>query len=67
MGKAFEKQTKTIKDQGKKNLKPKEIEAIEETSDDNEKHLKYKWVFHELSNKRIGEIYDIGKKMTLII
>ena len=42
MGKAFEKQTKTIKDQGKNNLKPKEIEAIEETSDDNEKHLKYK-------------------------
>ena len=30
-------------------------------SDDNEKHLKYKKVFNELSNERIGEIYNISK------
>ena len=45
MGKPFEKQTKTIEDQGKKQvdvlktLKPKELEAIEDKSDDNEKHI----------------------------
>ena len=41
MWKAFEKQTKAIKDQGKKQVdilktfKPKELEAIEGKSDDN--------------------------------
>ena len=50
MGKAFEKQKKTIEDQGKnqvdnlKNLKPKELEATEDKSNDNEKHLKYKLI-----------------------
>ena len=49
MRKAFEKQTKTIEDQGEKQVdilqfgsKPKELEAIEDNFDDNEKHLKYK-------------------------
>ena len=62
--KAFEKQTKTIEDQGKKQvdifktLKPKELKAIEGKSDDNEKRLKYKDVSHE----RIGEIQNISKK-----
>ena len=48
LGKAFEKQTKTIKDQGEKQvdalktLKPKKREAIKDNkSDDNEKLLKY--------------------------
>ena len=60
LGKAFEKQTKTIKDQGKKQidvlkiLKPKELKTIEGTSDDNEKYLKHKEVFNELSNEKIG-------------
>ena len=56
--KAFEKQSKT--------LKPKELETIEDKSDDNEKHLKYKEVFNELSNERIGEIYNISKKVLII-
>ena len=62
MGKAFEKQTKTIEDQGKKQvdifktLEPKELKAIEGKSDDNEKRLKYKEVFNKLSHERIGEI-----------
>ena len=50
---------KVQKHQKLKTLKPKELKAIEESSDDNEKHLKYKKVFNELSNERIGEIYDI--------
>ena len=66
LGKTFEKQTKTIEDQGKgkkqvdiyKTLKPKKLEAIEDIEDKshyNEKHLKYKKVLNELSNERIGE------------
>ena len=53
---------KQKEDQGKKQvdilktLKPKELEAIEVKSDGNEKHLKYKEVFNELSNERSGEI-----------
>ena len=62
LGKAFEKKTKTIEDQGKKQfdalkiLKPKELKSVEDKFDDNEMHLKYKEVFNELSNERIGEI-----------
>ena len=69
LDKAFEKQTKTIEDQGRKlidaikTLKPKELKAIEDKSDDNEKHLKYREVFNELSNERRGEIYNISKKI----
>ena len=60
MEKAFEKQTKTTEDQGKDKLilqsqleaiKPKELEEIEDKSDDNEKNLKYNDVFNELSNE----------------
>ena len=46
-----------------KTLKRKELEAIEDKFDDNEKHLKYKEVFNDLSNERIGEIYNISKKI----
>ena len=60
MEKAFEKQTKTTEDQGKDKLilqsqleaiKLKELEEIEDKSDDNEKNLKYNDVFNELSNE----------------
>ena len=70
LGKAFEKQTKTIEDQGKKQidalntLKPKEQEAINENeSVDSEKLLNYKEIFDELSNERMGEIHNIGKQI----
>ena len=43
-------------------LKLKELKAIEDKSDGNEKHLKYK-VFNELSIERVGEIYNISKKI----
>ena len=65
MGKAFEKQTKTTECQGKnqvdilKTLKPEELETIEVKSVVNEKHLKFKEVFNELSNERI---YNNSKK-----
>ena len=45
-----------------KTLKPKKLETIEDKSDDNEKHLKIKEVFNELSNERIGETYSISKR-----
>ena len=67
--KAFQKQTKTIEDQGKeqvdtlKTLKPTELEEIEDKSDDNEKLLKYKEVFNEPSNEKISEIYSISKEI----
>ena len=50
-----------------KTLKSKERKATEDKSDDNEKHFKYKEVFNELSNESIGEIYNISKKLILII
>ena len=70
LGIAFEKQTKAMEDQEKKRvdtlktLKPKELEAMEDKSDDNKKHLKYMEVFIELSNGRIGEIYNISKEIS---
>ena len=66
MGKAFEKQTKTTECQGKnqvdilKTLKPEELETTEDKSVVNEKHLKFKEVFNELSNERI---YNNSKKV----
>ena len=70
LGKAFEKQTKTIKDQRKKQidalntLKPKETKAINDNKfDDKEKSLKYKEIYDELSNQRIGEIYKISNQI----
>ena len=46
-----------------KTLKPRELKAIEVKSDDNEEHLKYKEVFNELINEKIGKIYKISKKV----
>ena len=40
----------------KNTLKPKELEAIEDKSDDNEKQIKYKEAFNKFSNGRMGEI-----------
>ena len=65
MGKAFEKQTKAIKDQGKKqvdaleNLKPKEKrKSIEDKSNNQSKAT---IIFNDLINKRkalMKELYD---------
>ena len=58
MGKAFEKQIKTIEDQGKKQVKKEETKSIEDKSNN---HLKAKIIFKELINKRkdlMKELYD---------
>ena len=64
MGKAFEKQIKTIEDQGKKQvdalekLKPKEIKPIEGTSNNQSRAAT---IFNELINKRkelMNKLYD---------
>ena len=61
---------KPLKIRGKKQinaleaLKPKELEVIKgNKSDGNENPLKYKEIFEELSNKRINEIQNMGKKI----
>ena len=65
----MKKQAKTMEVQGKeqadilKTLKPKESQVMEDKSDDNEKHLKYKEVFNELSSERIDEIYNTSKEI----
>ena len=46
-----------------KTLTPKEQEIIEDKSDDNEKNLKYKEIFSELSNEKMGEIYSISREI----
>ena len=70
MGKAFEKQTKTIEDQVKRQidafstLKSKEQETSKDNkSDDNEKSLKYKEFFYKLYRERIGEISKISNEI----
>ena len=68
LGKAFDKQIKTIEDQGKKqvealkDLKPKEqTKAIVDKSDD--ELLMQKETYDRLLSKRLDEIWEIGKKI----
>ena len=69
--KAFEKQIKTIEDQGEKQIKALEVHGKQLVKHKNEKessmHLKQKEIFEELANKRVEEIYDLVNKLTLII
>ena len=67
LGKAFEKQIKTIEDQ-----REKQIKALEEygkqllkSSDEKESstHSKRKEIFEELANKRIDEIKNLSKQI----
>ena len=64
MVKAFEKQTKNnwrLRKEQVNNLKT--LKPIEEDkSDDNEKLLKYKEIFKELSNKKMSEIQELSEK-----
>ena len=58
LGKASEKQIKTIEDQGKKQGKKEQTKSIEDKSNNN---LKAKIIFKELINKRkdlMEELYD---------
>ena len=67
LGKAFEKQIKTIKDQGKKevkaleNLKQKEQKAIEDKSDENLSMQKK--IYNKLLDERTDEIREIAKEI----
>ena len=74
MGKAFEKQIKTIEDQGQKqvdtlkDLKPKdkkekEIQANEDKSDDHDDKLSMQKRIFELSTEKMGEIYSMSKQI----
>ena len=48
-------------------MKPNKLEAIKDNkSDDNEKSLKYKEIFYELSSERIGEIYNMSNEINFI-
>ena len=60
LGKAFEKQIKSIEDHRKK-----QVEALNtlEPIKNNEHLLKYNEIFEELSNKRMSEIQDIAKQI----
>ena len=60
LGKAFEKQILDVL----KTLKPKELESITgKKSDDKGKLSKCKWIFKELSSKRLDEIKNINKQI----
>ena len=69
LGKAFERQIKTIEDQGKKqvealkpeDLKPEEQKVIEDKFDD--KLSMQKETYNRLLGKRLNEIKEISKKM----
>ena len=65
--KAFEKQIKTIEDQGEK-----EIEALEKHGGQLVKYefsesSKQREIFEELANRRMEEIQDLNKEIILII
>ena len=55
---------KKLIDASKVLKQPEELKAFKyNESDDNEKCLKYKETFDELSNERIGEIHNISKQI----
>ena len=39
------------------------LKPIEDNNDDNEKLLKYKEIFNELSAERMGELYNMSKQI----
>ena len=61
LGKVFEKQTKTIKNQRKKQVDAlNTLKSIKDNKSGN--LLKYKEIAEELCNKRMTEIQDIAKQ-----
>ena len=70
MVKAFEKQIKTIEDQGEKQIKAleKHGKQLVKYSDDKEflTHSKQKKYFGKLANRRMEEIENLSKKIDLI-
>ena len=69
MGKAFEKQIKTIKDQGEKQIKAiqdqgqvKTIKKYASDSEDTPLISKQKEIFNEIADERREKITDLDKK-----
>ena len=72
LGKAFENQMKTIKDQGEKEIKPiqnqGQVKTIEKYNYDDEDRLlisKQKEIFNKLLDERFDEITKLDKKVNL--
>ena len=70
MGKAFEKQTKTVEDQGEREIKAiqnqGEIKTIKKYTYDNEDTpliSKQKEIFNELVDKRLDKITELDEKV----
>ena len=72
LGKSFEKQIKTIENQGEKQIKETQnqglIKAIKKyTYDDEDSPFisKQKEIFNEIADKRLNEITELDKKVTI--
>ena len=72
LGKALEKQTKTIEDQGEKQIKAiqdqrnvKTIKKYAFNDEDSPWISKQKEIFNELADKRLNEITELDKKVNL--
>ena len=74
MGKAFEKQTKTIKEQGEKQIKAiqdneEQLVNINNDNDYKDKLLlsKEREIFKNIYNKRLDKIEELNKKLIITI
>ena len=72
LGKAFEQQVKTIKDQGEKQIKgingQGHVKTVKKYTPDDEDSpwvSKQKEIFNELADKRLNVINELGKKVNL--
>ena len=73
MGKAFEKQTKTIKDQGEKEIKAiqdNKGQLVNINNDDDYKNKlllsRKREIFKNIYNKRLNKIEELSKKIDII-
>ena len=74
LGKAFEKQIKTIEDQGEKQIKAiqdqgqvKTIKKYTYDDEDTPLILKQKEIFNELADERLEKIIDLNKKKLIVM
>ena len=74
MGKAFEKQIKTLEDQGQKQIKAiqdqgqiKTIKKYAYDTEDTPLTSKQKQIFNELVDKRLERITDLDKKKLIVM
>ena len=74
MGKAFQKQTKTIKDQGEKQIKAiqdNKEQLVNLNNDDDYKNKlllsREREIFKNIYNKRLDKIEELSKKLIMTI